>query len=431
MPNPKKKQRLVGPADSGTAATAAPLRRSRRINGKPNATIAQADVVVEHIFGYLPPEDIMRSRRVCKRWKDAAKNTIVPIPTTRFEVDTVLKYSAMAAMSTAMPNLAQITIRPLEYRIRYSNGEEPNQSLAANTINRITFVTLPETISRFRKLRVLELDNAPLNGRYPFLFDFPILESLVINNCYYLKWDLEMLRGMPLLKTLCAVCNGKAMTGNIKSLRALKNTLEKVTIVIESRHSANVVGNFMDLADFPRLKQLDLGSTSVTGDIRDIEEQDFSVLKGHLNLPKTVVGGDNYKFLRISEVSELVAAVDRIRKQRDATMFEHYSWSLANDSPDMYSMDHLDAIDYPPPPFTIQFIRRSSRFGWCWKNICNNCCEVNWLDPEPDRTSDYERYTQELVSFGVNINLFKGYHQPPTQEEYRNLCEEHHERRLG
>ena len=81
MPNPKKKQRLVGPAASGMAARAVPLRRSRRINGKPEGTIAQADVVVEHIFGYLPPEDIMRSRRVCKRWKDAAKNTIVPIPT--------------------------------------------------------------------------------------------------------------------------------------------------------------------------------------------------------------------------------------------------------------------------------------------------------------------------------------------------------------
>eukprot|EP00984_Skeletonema_dohrnii_P033296 scaffold29363_cov78-Skeletonema_dohrnii-CCMP3373.AAC.3 len=146
MPNPKKKQRLVGPAASGTAATAVPLRRSRRINGKPNGSIAQADVVVEHVFGYLPPEDIMRSRRVCKRWKDAAKNTIVPIPTTRFEVDTEMKYSAMRVMSTALPNLAQITIRPFEHRARYSNGEEPDECLAAITANTpVTIVTLPET----------------------------------------------------------------------------------------------------------------------------------------------------------------------------------------------------------------------------------------------------------------------------------------------
>jgi len=418
MPNPKKKQRLVGPADSGTAATAVPLRRSRRINGKPEGTIAQADVVVEHIFGYLPPEDIMRSRRVCKRWKDAAKNTIVPIPTNRFEVDTVMKYSAMTAMSTAMPNLAQISIRPLEHRIRYSNGEEPNQSLAANTINRITFVTFPRTISRFRKLRVLELDNAPLNGRYPFLFDFPLLDTLRIEKCIHLKWDLGMLRGMPLLKDLCFLGN-KSLTGNIESLRTLKNSLQSLTI----SNCPDVVGNFMDLADFPRLKQLKFRYTPVTGDIRDIEEQDFSVLK-EIRLPKTVVGGDGYRFQRISEVSELVTAVDRIRRQRDATLFELFSWSLATDSPDRYDRD---ATYDPPPPFTVQFINPGSRFGWCWKNEQFNFCEVNWLDPEPDRaSSDYERYTQELEPvLGVLIKFFKGYHQPPTQEEYTRLCEEY------
>eukprot|EP00984_Skeletonema_dohrnii_P038630 scaffold42103_cov200-Skeletonema_dohrnii-CCMP3373.AAC.1 len=219
---------------------------------------------------------------------------------------------------------------------------------------------------------------APLNGRYPFLFDFPRLETLQIKECSYLKWDLGMLRGMPLLKDLCFIGND-VMTGNIESLRTLKNALESLQIL----NCPNVVGNFMDLADFPRLKQLNLFGTPVTGDIRDIEQQDFSVLK-EIRLPKTVVGGDGYRFQRISEVSELVTAIDRIRRRRDATLFGLFSWSLATDSPDRYDRDATYA---PPPPFTVQFINPGSRFGWCWKNEQFNFCEVNWLDPEPDRAS--------------------------------------------
>ncbi len=65
-----------------------------------------------------------------------------------------------------------------------------------------------------------------------------------------------------MLKELDCIMNSH-LTGNINSLRVLKDTLEKVTI----NSCWNVEGNFIDLADFPHLKELNLRWTAMTGDI--------------------------------------------------------------------------------------------------------------------------------------------------------------------
>ena len=117
-----------------------------------------------------------------------------------------------------------------------------------------------------------------------------------------------MLAGLPLLKELTCI-ESECLTGNINSLKVLKDTLELVTIW----SCEDVEGNFMDLADFPHLKQLDLGGTAVTGDIRDIGENDFSSLE-RLSLPKSVYGGMGYKFQRISDAPDLVSAVYFLKK---------------------------------------------------------------------------------------------------------------------
>jgi len=47
---------------------------------------------------------------------------------------------------------------------------------------------------------------------------------------------------------------------------------------------------------------------------------------------------------------------------------------------------------------------------------------VNWLDPVPDRESiSYEEYVEELSS---QVKLYRGFYQPPTEEEYTRLFEE-------
>jgi hypothetical protein len=93
----------------------------------------------------------------------------------------------------------------------------------------------------------------------------------------------------------------------------LKDTLEKVEI----RWSAHVEGNFMDLADFPHLKELDLLRTAVIGDIRDIGENDFSSLE-ELTLPHSVDGAKGSTLQSISNAHDLVRAVYLLKKQRPA-----------------------------------------------------------------------------------------------------------------
>ncbi len=240
-----------------------------------------------------------------------------------------------------------------------------------------------------------------------------------------------MLAGLTSLKELVCEMN-HSMTGNISSLGMLKGTLQKVEIIC----CHFVEGNFMDLADFPHLKELDLRGTTVTGDIRDIGENDFSSIK-ILTLPRGVYGGSGYEFQRIADGHDLVRAVYFFKQQRPKLSFckdlyEGYwyptlslkGWyaSLSQDAPDWYAREQPP----PPPPFYIRFVLAGSRIGYRWETDHHRMsrCEVNWLDPEPDiESDDYLRYIEELQVINSQVNFYKGFHQPPTEEEYNRLCE--------
>ena len=267
--------------------------------------------VLANILAFLPLEDIMSKRRINKKTTKAVTMTIVPL--TSFRVHTIRTFNALNVMTRALPNLQQITLS-YDYfgrRHKWSDGEDPDEDEAARTAN-LTPLDIG-IISNFSRLQVLEI-RTPLNGRYPFLFSsFPLLQKLSISCCDYLKWDLEMLAAFPLLKEFHSDSNDR-LTGNINNLGVLKDTLEKVEIRARFR-CARVEGNFMDLADFPRLKALNLTGTAVTGDIRDIGESDFSSLE-ELMLPKGVYGGRGYELQRISDAPDLIRAVYLFKKQR-------------------------------------------------------------------------------------------------------------------
>jgi hypothetical protein len=261
----------------------------------------------------------------------------------------------------------------------------------------------------------LEIEcSAPLNGRYPGFFNFPLLQKLWIR-CSNLKWDLDMLAGLPMLKELYCSQIFENLTGNISSLRVLKNTLESVTI----EECYNVEGNFMDLADFPQLKELNLYDTAVTGDIRDIGENDFSSLE-QLTLPKGVYGSVGCELTRISDAPDLFRAVYLLKKQRPKLQMG-WCGKLSEDSPDRYeSMSRK----YPPPPFDICVVKAGCRFGYQWCAYLGEPCEVNWLDPEPDReSSDYKEYIESLRQIESQVTTYRGFHQPPTEEEYHRLVD--------
>ena len=367
--------------------------------------------------GFLALKDIMSKRRINKKSREVVKKTIVPL--TDFRVGSMIRYNAMTVMARAMPNLQRITLCNLRNRHKWSDGEDPDETeLAAITANYTSHDI--EIISNFSKLRILEIYGG-LNGRYPFLFNsFPLLQKLDVSQCEYLKFDLEMLAGFPVLKELDCYCN-RCVTGNISSLRLLKDTLEKVSIF----RSDNVQGNFMDLADFPRLKELDLQFTAVTGDIRDIGESDFSSLE-IFDLPYGVYGGRFYQLQSISDGADLVRAVYPLKKHHPLLNMkcplQDLSWTLMEDSPDWYTGEDVNGDD---PPFYIAFVKAGSRLGYRWKTDQHNPCEVNWLDPEPDReSSDYGKYIEELQEIERDVSTYSGFHQPPTEEQYYELVDQ-------
>ena len=127
----------------------------------------------------------------------------------------------------------------------------------------------------------------------------------------------------------------------------------------------------------------------------------------------------------ISDGTELVRAVYLLKKKIPALDIKYWHGRLSRDSPDWYeSMSRM----YPPPPFTIRLVEVGSRFGyqWCFRDFESHIpCAVNWLDPEPDReSSDYEEYIVELEEMNTyEVQLYRGFHQPPTEEGYRRLID--------
>ncbi len=417
MPHPTKKQRLEGHPLTSSSAVAA--------NDDSAVTFDDLSVdVLANILAFLPLKNMMRSRRINKKTMEAVKKTIVPL--TDFRVDNAEKYNTMAVMTRALPNLQQIKICAFPARgsfgwddnHKYNDGEDPDEEEAARTADSTTYDI--EIVSTFSKLRILEI-HAPLNGRYPFLFhSFPLLQKLNIS-AFNHKWDLEMLAGLPLLKELYC-WNNKCLTGNINSLRVLKGTLEQVHLGASSR----VEGNIVDLADFPHLKLLYLFDTAVTGGILDIGDHDFLSLE-KLILPKGVYGGDGYELQRISDAHDLIRSLYLLKKRRPLlAILKDWHGELSEDS-----LDGYEEWDYDFP-FTIHFVKAGSRIGYRWETPYGDegSCEVNWLDPEPDRESgDYEKYLKALCNIDAEVKLFKGFYQPPSEEEYHRLVEEDTQRR--
>ena len=209
-------------------------------------------------------------------------------------------------------------------------------------------------------------------------------------------------------------------TGNISSLGLLKDTLEKV--IIDS--CGRVEGNFMVLADFPHLKELNLDETAVRGDIRDIRDIDFPKLE-QLTLPKTVYGGHGYELQRISDGPDLIRTLYLFKKHRPTILMKDWYAKLSKESPDWYDGydgDYYENEDDETPPFYIFFVEAGSRVGYRWQTFNNNPCEVNWLGPEPDKgSSDYSKYIQDLLQLERKVNRFRGFYQPPTEEEYNEM----------
>ena len=123
---------------------------------------------------------------------------------------------------------------------------------------------------------------------------------------------------------------------------------------------------------------------------------------------------------------DLVRSLYLLKKQRPTLkMYKGWRAYLSSDSPDWYESADYDHND--TPPFSIRFVQAGSRGGFQWETIHeDDPCEVNWLDPEPDReSSDYEEYIVELQKLDRKLGMYRGFHRPPTEEEYNILVDDY------
>eukprot|EP00984_Skeletonema_dohrnii_P030958 scaffold22891_cov155-Skeletonema_dohrnii-CCMP3373.AAC.1 len=125
---PSKKQKLL-PCSSSTNLAPTAGNDEMTFNNLGTDEIA-------NIFGYLTPTETMFAR-LNKNMRDAAKKTIVPM--AEFSVNTIGKYNAMRAMTTALPNLTHIELQnllpltiqidgecqPILFEHKYRDGEDP------------------------------------------------------------------------------------------------------------------------------------------------------------------------------------------------------------------------------------------------------------------------------------------------------------------
>mmetsp|Transcript_32971 Transcript_32971/g.69390 ORF Transcript_32971/g.69390 Transcript_32971/m.69390 type:complete len:274 (+) Transcript_32971:687-1508(+) len=266
-----------------------------------------------------------------------------------------------------------------------------------------------------------------MNGIYPSLFNFSCLRTLSINYMQYMKWDLAMLSGTPVLEEL-ACSYGKRLSGSVNSLRVLKETLRS----IQFGGCETITGDFMDLEDFPHLECLRLDDTMVTGNVRNLRVHHFPMLRD-IRLPKSVYGGMTLE--RISDAPEIMASLYCLQK-RTPELFREYDWTLSDSSPDFYQMNN---VPEKRAPFNVTFVTEGACLGWRWTSGGYYAggwvqhCETHWLDTEPlngenVNEMDSFQYPQHLglvLGLGLRAQRYKGFYEPPSEDQYRELVNDY------
>jgi len=224
--------------------------------------------ILSSILSYFDWRGILRAR-VCRKWREAARVTHVPQTETDDGMRTPELYlqnreyaEALGWISDALPLIPTVSIlfnlrKSDEFNI--ANGDNPEKSIVLSSRGKPVDIS---PIANFRQLQKLDIEDASMNGSYPFLFNFPNLRELTLVDVGRLNWDLEVLADLPKLEKLRCIRNFK-LTGSLADIRVLRENLAKLCL----SGCSEVEGNLMDLADFPRLKSLSLnGCNKVMGE---------------------------------------------------------------------------------------------------------------------------------------------------------------------
>jgi hypothetical protein len=238
-----------------------------------------------------------------------------------------------------------------------------------------------------------------------------------------------MLSGVPSLEVI-DFCDCEELEGSIGSLRVLKDTLRSVDIY---DNCGNISGDIMELSDFSKLKRLILDGSSVTGDVRNLRVHHFPALCA-ISLPQTVYGGKIIEL--IGHASEIMVSLSPLQR-RTPELFKGYRWSLSKSSPDYYPSDP----EYGAP-LNVGYVMEGISIGWRWSSgnadsdflggYWDGHCDTIWIDPDSydDAVNEVvyapfrnivENCSSHLLHgyLGCSVNAFAGFHEPPSEEQYR------------
>ena len=190
-----------------------------------------------------------------------------------------------------------------------------------------------------------------------------------------------MLSGLSSLKEFDCVRN-KLVTGSLSSLSVCKDTLETIKI---ADGNVPISGNLMDLANFKRLKHVDLYNTKgISGNLGDIDadnDDHFPMLE-KLLLPSTVIGGSRYEVMHLADAKQLIKDLTPLRRKRPE-LFEKLYWKLSEESPDTIN-PREDQREYDFRNYCFFFVQSGSYLGWRWEEkfdyTPDRPFEVHWLD---------------------------------------------------
>jgi len=194
-------------------------------------------------------------------------------------------------------------------------------------------------------------------------------------------------------------------------------------VVCQLSGCRQVEGNLMDLAQMPFLEELNLCETRVTGDIRDVTEQDFVRLQS-LEVTQPIFGGGPLS--SVSQAKDVMQARYHIKRRIPRAFSLIQRLRLSEFSSDWYEYDE-GIRRKQAPPFWVEFVQCGPRTGWRWTNVFDGGqCDIHWLEPEPQMDDDcdgneYHLYLDAIDKELHPRRLYRGFLSPPTHEEHRTI----------
>ena len=399
---PGDKRRRTGDADAEDATI------SLRLGGVVNC-VDQLDAnLLARVLSFLGWKDVLKAR-ACRRLREASLVTAI-----HDEVDIANSsgpHRDLGGFGAALPGMLRVRIPVIKV-----------DEVSCRSV-RDTDISL---LSSFRYIKSLALVRCSLVVQsFPKLFGLTSLQTLKIEGVQDVRFGIANFSSLPNLKVIdCSVCRG--LSGSIDYLSHLKCCLEYLRI----ESCGNIDGELTSaLGEFLALRHLCLRNTNIRGDIRIIQPRHFPSLK-ELDIAQNCHIFGSKPLMTTEEARDLFSAWHRILSHpRPLPISEvvKQKVDLHTSSPEYYRPGRYTRYERYPP-LTVSFVLVGPRIGYQWRNKFGMTCDINWLDAEPDATHDryYVAYRAALRKLELEHqgSLYRGYSEPPTEEEWRQIVRE-------